>query len=419
MLIDRTGAWHARHVSRHWALMDFHTHRWNKQNPTRAVKRTVYGKSSIDRAVIPQVTIRKYGGAFKREALSLRFRQYRDVDQSPSVAAAAAACIAEVSLGDIVVPGDEEVDDEFVALYLNACALFTTAPKEDILQAIPESVLPRSSNVLAVESILATLATTQTIPLESRRMFWTKVNAAPAATELLMQKGSCRSVCLQLYVQKTLQEESNTSNGMPTPFHSLSPSGIGALYNRIITLAAGQAQPITLSEILLFAIALTSQNATGARTQLVVPPSCVSLLPIILPVVVRHMDQLWPAEAVLLFCLITKSATALPPASGDSRLATTVAETLDALAHRIYIHSDLVSSDTFLTALVLSCIVGSDAAVLRYRKLPKALIDNWVGSMDRLHWAWKEAGPGDARVQVGAAELVEAAERLGISVPIV
>ncbi|RNF19965.1 uncharacterized protein Tco025E_03956 [Trypanosoma conorhini] len=118
------------HFFKRWAMHDFHTSKWTRQNPSAQIKRTRLGRSCIDQPTMDMVSVSRYGGHTRREALATAFRVYRSVDQSEAARRAGQEVLQTMQFTDFAA-GEEEEQElavDFACLYLNACVLFGVVP---------------------------------------------------------------------------------------------------------------------------------------------------------------------------------------------------------------------------------------------------------------------------------------------------
>ncbi|KAH8620646.1 hypothetical protein ERJ75_000034900 [Trypanosoma vivax] len=142
-----------------WLMHDFHTTRWFQVNPSAQVKRTRLGRSSIDKPTVEMLSVNRYGGNKKREALVAAFRTYRSVSQSEATLNAGREALSAVEFEDFSLEDDEasEVAVDFACLYLNACLLFSVHPTPDTMQQLLAGLTPRLESPLHWECLLSVL----------------------------------------------------------------------------------------------------------------------------------------------------------------------------------------------------------------------------------------------------------------------
>ena len=423
------GPWHARLMARNlWSHLDFHGHAWNRANPAIKVRRTLHGRSIIDKPTQPQFSVRRYGGAAKREALSTIFRKYRDADQSVDMAEQGAREVRSITCGDL--GSADEADAEMAALYLNACAAFSCPPSGDVLREIATRVLPRCDHALAAECILGMVGASRLLASSDKRDFYSLVARTPDAAAVLVAEGSSAACCAALtWITEYVPTQASGAAGSRGDVQVLRDRLTNVLFTKLAVSSSGAATVATtgslaLSEILSLVFSLIGErvvtagpdrgadelpaasdgNANPADLLLEPPPdrfrflahqinenmssldpfeqamsfmkpSCSALVPIILPTVAQSVDQLFPLEAAGLFYFLLASASKSPGyATSTEAIQATVLDVVDELAHRLFAMSDLVAADIDSTALVLGAIASHDFARLRYKKLPKSLL---------------------------------------------
>ncbi|EAN88225.1 hypothetical protein C3747_19g176 [Trypanosoma cruzi] len=133
------------HFFKRWGMHDFHTSKWTRLNPSAKTKRTLLGRSCIDKPTMDMVSVSRYGGNTRRETLATAFRLYRSMDQSEKAREAGQEALRAIRFTDFSVDEEEEEDlaVDFACLYLNACVLFGVAPTQEMMSQLL-SWLPKS-----------------------------------------------------------------------------------------------------------------------------------------------------------------------------------------------------------------------------------------------------------------------------------
>jgi hypothetical protein len=394
---------HVRAMFRNnWQSLDFHSRSWSRTNPAFRIKRTAYGRSIIDKPTQPQFSVRRYGGAPKREALSAAFRKFRDVDQSEAAAERVKTeLLAGILLKDIVAAAsteqaEVEADAELAALYVNACSLFGYRPSPDILSGIVTQVLPQCDSIQAAEVILASVGTSRTLGVADKASFYSLVASTPSATAVLEAEGSTAACCATLtWLTEFLPRSATASRA------ACRDQLVSCLFTKLSASTA-----VSFAEVVTFVFSLICERFAeerpadgegsggsetvsvesfcfqhvdadcggGRRVALELPPPCCALIPMLVSTLMHTIDQLFPLEAAGFFFFLLSAASQLPGYSSPTdAISATVLDTVDMLAHRLYVQADMVAFDVDGAALVLAAVAEHEFARRRYTKLPRSI----------------------------------------------
>ncbi|EKF32618.1 hypothetical protein MOQ_003527 [Trypanosoma cruzi marinkellei] len=364
------------HFFKRWGMHDFHTSKWTRLNPSAKTKRTLLGRSCIDKPTMDMVSVSRYGGNTRRETLATAFRVYRSMDQSEKAREAGQEALRAVRFTDFSV-GEEEEEElavDFACLYLNACVLFGVTPTQEMMSQLL-SWLPTSLySSFHWECVLCALA------VYLRPSEKTTTAAATAAAFVCMIRGaeagtvpgslSREGKILLLIVINRAIDVLLQVNGRAEDRQYLLEVQLQTMELLCPTTPTSTAPSPTLSrdERLTLVDAICWRYAAGVSL-----PIAAKLVPMLQVKTHAGLEELSVSQSARLFCALCIALTSQDPSETEwtlerhSHVLDPIVRHLD---ERVRVHSvdDVV---IFLVGLQANSMARS-----RYKKLPSALLDH-------------------------------------------
>ncbi|EAN78390.1 hypothetical protein, conserved [Trypanosoma brucei brucei TREU927] len=365
-----------------WAMHDFHTSRWSRARSDSQLRRTHLGRKCTETPMMEMVSVNRYGGNAKREALALAFRTYRSVCQSSETLQAGREAVSQVQLDDFAFGDDEmeEVATDFACLYLNATVLFVSPPSEEMMVGLLSCLSKVLHNSFHWECVLSVLVALLHPEATSARVFVTaftmmlRESLGESVPKTFSRDGVVLLLLSVARATAILRENEASSKDMVYL--------LALQQNALVELCCTPgAAPLPREELLVLTDAICWRFAATGGCLHLREPSLDSVVKQLQLSSKAVLDVLVVSECTKLFCasclaLVPPSSEGNPRPQCQHQWQTTLDPLVSHLDRLVRVHSIV---DALCVFVGLS--VNGDARA-RYRKYPLALLEHLQEEQD-------------------------------------